>query len=106
MTVSSVFPMEEKRFLYAQPHTPVSRAGDGREGLQAVRESSPNLVLLDLMMPVMDGFEFLKTLRHDLGERALPVIVLTAKELSAAERDILTVASVEGELFSAQVVAI
>ena len=67
----------------------VVEAGDGREGLQAVRESSPNLVLLDLMMPVMDGFEFLKTLRHDLGERALPVIVLTAKELSAAERQLL-----------------
>ena len=67
----------------------VVEAGDGREGLQAVRESSPNLVLLDLMMPVMDGFEFLKTLRHDLSERALPVIVLTAKELSAAERDLL-----------------
>jgi CheY-like chemotaxis protein len=46
-------------------------------------------VLLDLMMPVMDGFEFLKTLRHDLSERALPVIVLTAKELSAAERQLL-----------------
>ena len=67
----------------------VVEAGDGREGLQAVRESSPNLVLLDLMMPVMDGFEFLETLRHDLSERALPVIVLTAKELSAAERDLL-----------------
>ncbi|MGD9341356.1 MAG: response regulator, partial [Chromatiales bacterium] len=67
----------------------VVEAGDGREGLQAVRESSPNLVLLDLMMPVMDGFEFLTTLRRDRSERALPVIVLTAKELSAAERDIL-----------------
>ncbi len=67
----------------------VVEAGDGREGLQAVKASSPNLVLLDLMMPVMDGFEFLTTLRRDLSERALPVIVLTAKELSAAERQLL-----------------
>ncbi len=67
----------------------VVEAGDGREGLQAVTESSPNLVLLDLMMPVMDGFEFLTTLRRDRSERSLPVIVLTAKELSAAERDLL-----------------
>jgi len=64
-------------------------ASNGREGIDAIDESRPDLVLLDLMMPVMDGFEFLETLRRDREDLTLPVIVLTAKELSAAERDLL-----------------
>ncbi len=67
----------------------VVEAGNGIEGLEAIDAALPNLVLLDLMMPVMDGFEFLATLRRDRHELTLPVIVLTAKELSTAERDLL-----------------
>jgi len=67
----------------------VFEAENGRQGLQAVEEARPDLVLLDLMMPVMDGFEFLERLRRDHSGLALPVIVLTAKELSAAERELL-----------------
>jgi two-component system alkaline phosphatase synthesis response regulator PhoP len=52
-------------------------AGDGREGLAAVKRDSPDLILLDVMLPFMDGFEVIKTLRID-GIKT-PVIMLTAK---------------------------
>ncbi len=63
----------------------VSEAGNGREGLERVRASRPSLVLLDLMMPEMDGFAFIEAL-HAQGDASLPVVVLTAKELTRAEQ--------------------
>lgn len=55
----------------------VLTAADGREALQAVRESAPDLVLLDIMMPNMDGYQFIGQLRR---ESSLPVIMITAKQ--------------------------
>ena len=51
-------------------------AADGREALYAARAEKPDLILLDIMMPEMSGYEFLKTYRK---ERETPVILLTAK---------------------------
>ncbi len=62
-------------------------AEDGRDALERVRERVPGVILLDLMMPVMDGFEFLAELRREETWREIPVIVLTAKDLSAEDRD-------------------
>ncbi len=67
----------------------VVEAGDGREGLARVRDARPALVLLDLMMPGMDGFAFLEALREGVEAR-IPVVVLTAKELSRAEQERLS----------------
>jgi CheY-like chemotaxis protein len=64
----------------------VSEAANGREGLERVAESTPNVILLDLMMPEMDGFEFLAELRRTERWRRIPVVVITAKELSAEDR--------------------
>ena len=64
----------------------VVEAADGAEGLARVREEIPALVLLDLMMPRMDGFAFLAALREIDGASSIPVIVVTAKELSRVER--------------------
>jgi phosphoserine phosphatase RsbU/P len=58
--------------------TLVECARNGREGLEKVESFSPDLVLLDLMMPVMNGEEFLRALRADPRHRGLPVIVLSA----------------------------
>lgn len=64
----------------------VTEAVNGREGLERVRESRPGLVLLDLMMPEMDGFQFLEELRSQEEWRTLPVIVLSSKELTGDDR--------------------
>jgi signal transduction histidine kinase/DNA-binding response OmpR family regulator len=68
----------------------VVEAEHGRAALERVREGAPGIVLLDLMMPVMDGFEFLVELRREEAWRVIPVIVLTARDLSAEERERLS----------------
>ncbi len=60
----------------------VREAADGQQALDEIRRRQPGLIILDLMMPVMDGFEFLRQLRHDPEISDLPVIVVTAKDLT------------------------
>jgi PAS domain S-box-containing protein len=65
----------------------VTEAENGRVGLERVAENPPALILLDLMMPEMDGFEFLDGLRSGRTAGAPPpVVVITAKELTDADR--------------------
>ena len=61
----------------------VVTAFDGREALEKVELEQPDLVVLDVMMPYMDGFEVLQTLRKNQSTRDLPVIMLTAKAQDA-----------------------
>jgi len=63
----------------------VDEAENGRAALERVRERTPGAILLDLMMPDMDGFEFLEELRRDEAGRGIPVIVITARDLSAED---------------------
>jgi two-component system alkaline phosphatase synthesis response regulator PhoP/two-component system response regulator VicR len=63
----------------------VVTAFDGKEGLEKIRAEKPNLVVLDVMMPYMDGFEVLKSLRREPETENLPVIMLTAK---AQDKDV------------------
>ncbi len=62
-------------------------AVDGRDALDKVERAMPDLIILDLMMPVMDGFAFLRALRARPDAEAVHVVVLTAKEITPAERD-------------------
>jgi PAS domain S-box-containing protein len=64
----------------------VDEAGDGRVALTRLDEQWPELILLDLLMPGMDGFAFLAELQRRGEGRSVPVVVLTAKDLTAAER--------------------
>ncbi|PQQ66144.1 response regulator [Acetivibrio saccincola] len=58
----------------------VVTASSGEEGLQKVREEKPDLVLLDVVMPGMDGFEVCRILREDESNNLMPIIMLTAQE--------------------------
>ena len=63
----------------------VVTAYDGKEGLEKVASERPDLLVLDVMMPYMDGFEVLKSIRKDPATEKLPVIMLTAK---AQDKDV------------------
>ena len=64
---------------------------NGRDGLDwLTKHPAPSLILLDLMMPEMDGFEFLRELRKQPAFTNIPVIVVTAKELTAEDIRILS----------------
>jgi CheY-like chemotaxis protein len=64
----------------------ILQAENGRIGLEVMEKQIPELILLDLMMPEVDGFTFLSELRSKDKWRDVPVIILTAKDLSLDER--------------------
>ncbi|MCC7449594.1 MAG: response regulator [Anaerolineae bacterium] len=64
----------------------VAEASNGRAGLDAVSRAQPQLILLDLMMPEMNGFEFIEHLRQDERWRSIPVVVITAMDLPESAR--------------------
>ena len=61
-------------------------ASNGQEALDQVARAVPKLILLDLTMPVMDGFSFLRMLRERPDCADVPVIVLTARDLTSEDR--------------------
>ncbi len=61
----------------------VRTAEHGREALQRVEERMPDLILLDMKMPVMDGWEFAEELRRRYGD-AIPIVVMTAADHAAS----------------------
>ena len=61
----------------------VLTGSNGREAVEMVRAHNPDLVVMDVMMPEMDGFEALQTLKHDPATANIPVIMLTAKAQDA-----------------------
>jgi CheY-like chemotaxis protein len=74
------------RNILEREHWIVLEAGNGFEGLARIGERKPSLILLDLMMPEMDGFEFSVFLKRNPDWRDIPIVVLTAKDLTAADR--------------------
>jgi CheY-like chemotaxis protein len=54
--------------------------------LQHLEEARPDLVLLDLMMPGLDGFNIVEAMHQNDALRSIPILVMTAKELTVAER--------------------
>jgi CheY-like chemotaxis protein len=60
-------------------------AANGREALDRMQQFTPDLILLDLMMPVMDGMTFLKEIRAIPRFQWVPVVVVTSRDLSAEE---------------------
>lgn len=75
-----------RRILQAQGDFLIDEAHDGTSGLQLIQKTHPNLVILDLMMPGIDGFSIVEAVKRDRQLSHIPIIVVTAKELSAIER--------------------
>ncbi len=75
-----------RRVLQAHGEYQIDEAYDGEAGLEMVRRAHPDLILLDLMMPKLDGFEVLEALKADEQLQDIPVIVVTARTLTPYER--------------------
>ena len=69
-----------------EPQFRVITAGDGRHALDTARQDSPDMVVLDLMMPGMNGFEVASALKADAATRKIPIVVLTAKDMNEEDR--------------------
>ena len=67
------------RLILKRKQYEVIGANGGREGLDTIRKMNPDVILLDLMMPDMDGWEVYQQLKADEATRTIPVIVITAK---------------------------
>ena len=65
----------------------VQEATNGREALARLKNEKPDLILLDLMMPEMDGFAVVAALQKEAGWRDIPVIVITARDLDTQDRE-------------------
>jgi len=64
----------------------VLRATSGEEGVELVRRERPSVVLLDLLMPGVDGFEVVERLRADPDLTDVPIVVLTSMDMTPAQR--------------------
>ncbi len=81
---STVLLME--RMILAKSEYDVVTARDGAEGLEKARAERPDLILMDVVMPRMDGFEAVRQLRAEEATRSIPVIMVTTRgELASVE---------------------
>lgn len=85
--------VEDSKFLRIATERALARAGyemtsagDGSEALKLARERSPDLILLDMLLPKMSGLDVLRALKQDPVTRAIPVIVLTGMSQKNAPR--------------------
>jgi CheY-like chemotaxis protein len=77
---------EVLRRMVAKAGWSVAEAANGRSALTLVAEAPPDLILLDLMMPEMDGFEFVRLLAKTAVGRSIPIVVVSAKQLTEDDR--------------------
>jgi len=85
-----ILAVDDERHIVRLVQVTLERAGyqvvpafDGKEALKKVDAERPDLIVLDVMMPYMDGFEVLKQLKQNLATKDIPVIMLTAKAQDA-----------------------
>jgi threonine synthase len=78
-----------RRLLHSHKRYRIFEAHNGMDGLELVRQQLPDLVMLDLTMPEMDGFSVLEALKADERTREIPVVIISAKSLSHDEWEYL-----------------
>jgi CheY-like chemotaxis protein len=81
------------RRTLARDNMTVIEAANGEEALQQLRTQKPSVILLDLMMPVMDGFEFIAEFNCHPEWKDIPVVVITAKHITREDRERLAVSA-------------
>ena len=75
------------QLMLRNPKFTIREAGNGQEALQKVAQERPDLIILDVMMPVLDGFATCRALRSEAETAALPVILLSAKTHPSAVQE-------------------
>lgn len=78
-----------ENYLKKSANSQVFTSMSAEEGLEKARSLTPDIIFLDLMLPQMDGFDFLKAKENDEKIAAIPVVVVTSKSLTAQERSLL-----------------
>ncbi len=76
-----------RRVIESQEEYEVIEAAGGQEAIALIKQVQPHIIILDLMMPEVDGFAVLEAVKGDEATRSIPIIVVTAKDLSQEERD-------------------
>ena len=79
-----------RRILQAKGNYKILEATDGRQGYEIIKADRPDLVLLDLMLPTIDGFGLVDLMKADRGLADIPVIIITAKSLTPGEKSWLS----------------
>ncbi len=79
-----------RRILMARGNYDIHIAHDGGQGIDLIREIHPDMIITDLMMPDVDGFTVIETMKSDQSMSKIPIVVVTAKELTAKERSRLS----------------
>lgn len=78
-----------RRLLNRYKRYRIYEARNGAEAIKAIKDHQPDLMVIDLTMPEMDGFELLSSLKHDPETASIPVVVVSAKSLTAEDRKLL-----------------
>jgi CheY-like chemotaxis protein len=78
-----------RRILEARSDCQVKIASNGASGIELIRSFRPDLIITDLMMPDVDGFTVINTMKTDPAFNHIPIVVVTAKELTVREREYL-----------------
>jgi threonine synthase len=79
-----------RRILQSRGEFLIQEAYGGREGIELVRRRPPDLIILDLMMPDVDGFQVINAISQDAALASIPIIVISAKTLTAQEQSQLS----------------
>ncbi|OGS02309.1 MAG: hypothetical protein A3G41_02360 [Elusimicrobia bacterium RIFCSPLOWO2_12_FULL_59_9] len=90
--------MELLKFTLERAGYEVACAYDGEEGCRKAKEILPDIILLDMMMPVMDGYTANRRLKEDAATRSIPVIVISARDKMSSLFDSASGASVDAYL--------
>jgi CheY-like chemotaxis protein len=97
MTIGRILIIEDNQFNHELIEYLLTQAGyqtlsawDGQEGLQLTHESLPDLILCDLQMPVMNGYEFVVRIKQEAPLNSIPIVAVTASSMTGDSEKVLS----------------